>query len=208
MKFLAIDTSGKHLTVLAYLDGRVEKSYLPDCALSHSVRLMDEIDGVCSHAGVTPREFDFFAVVVGAGSFTGIRIGIATVKGLCFACDKRALAVTSFDTIAYAEKSGVLNAVVDAGHDFVYLASYNEARALTRVPAYLSAKEALCFEGTFACAEKTCIDCKQVDPSEGLLNAVLAKQEELIGAEELVALYIRKSSAEESRCIVNGSLPT
>ncbi len=199
MKFLAIDTSGKHLTVLAYLDGRVEERYVPDCALAHSVRLMDEIDGVCTRAGVKPSEFDFFAVVVGAGSFTGIRIGIATVKGLCFACNKKALAVTSFDTIAYAEEGGILNAVVDAGHNYVYLATYNEAREVTLAPCYLPKEEAQNRNGEFACAEGTCIDCKQINPAKGLLNAVLKKSDEATGAEELTALYIRKSSAEENR---------
>ncbi len=199
MKFLAIDTSGKHLTVLAYIEGRVETCYLPDCALSHSVRLMDEVDGVCARAGVTPADFDFFAVVVGAGSFTGIRIGIATVKGLCFACGKPALAVTSFDAIAYAERGGRVNAVVDAGHGFVYLCSYNEAREVTLTPRYRSAEEARACEGEFLCAESTPLDCRAVDPSQGLLNAVLCKCGELIPAEELTALYVRKSSAEENR---------
>ncbi len=199
MKFLAIDTSGKHLTVLAYIDGRVEESYLPDCALSHSVRLMDEIEGVCARAGVSSNEFDFFAVVVGAGSFTGIRIGIATVKGLCFACGKPALAVTSFDTVAYAEKGGLVNAVVDAGHQYVYLCAYNENREITLSPRYLPVEDALSREGEFLCAEECGLSCRQIDPAKGLLNAVLAKANELIPAEELTALYIRKSSAEENR---------
>ncbi len=199
MKFLAIDTSGKHLTVLAYFDGRVERSYLSDCALSHSVRLMGEIDGVCSRIGLAPKDFDFFAVVVGAGSFTGIRIGIATVKGLCFACEKKALAITSFDTIAYAERGGRLTAVVDAGHNYVYACTYDEERSILSAPCYVSAEQALKEGEAFACAEKVCFDCKQVDPSKGLLNAVLAKQNELIEAVALEALYIRKSSAEENR---------
>ncbi len=199
MKFLAIDTSGKHLTVLAYIDGRVEKCYLPDCALAHSVKLMEEIDGVCARAGVAPAEFDFFAAVVGAGSFTGIRIGIATVKGLCFACGKPALAITSFDTIAYAERNGAVDAVVDAGHHYVYLCSYDENRKITQEPIYLPADEAMGRGGILLQAEATCLSCRQIDASDGLLNAVLAKSGELCPAEQLKALYVRKSSAEENR---------
>ncbi|MGN0822516.1 MAG: tRNA (adenosine(37)-N6)-threonylcarbamoyltransferase complex dimerization subunit type 1 TsaB, partial [Candidatus Gallimonas sp.] len=91
MNFLAIDTSGKHLTVLAQKGEKTVSLFERDCALRHSVLVMDKIDEALSRADLRPAECDFFAAVVGPGSFTGIRIGISTVKGLCLACGKPAL---------------------------------------------------------------------------------------------------------------------
>ena len=201
MKFLAIDTSGRHLSVIAYHDGRVEKTFLPDCALQHSVRLMDEIDGVFARAQMSPKDCDFFAVVVGPGSFTGIRIGISTVKGLCFSCDKPALCLTSFDTVAYTEKDAPILALIDAGHGFCYACGYDEEKNVVVEPAYRSKEEVdeLIAKGFAPCAVEALSECKIVDPCEGLLRAAIKKSENLTAASALTALYLRKSSAEENR---------
>lgn len=199
MKFLAIDTSGKHLTVLAYNGETPVSSYSPDCALQHSVRLMDEIDCVLKKAGMVPSDCDFFGVVIGPGSFTGIRIGIATVKGLCFATGKPAVAVTSFDEIAYAGK-GECVALVDAGHGYVYACAYDGKKEIVMQPCYLAKEELLGKfpNGTFYCAEETAIECEKIHPTEGLYAAIL-QNGHTMPAEDLIALYIRKSSAEEKR---------
>ena len=84
MNYLAIDTSGEYLTVIAKHGERTERVFRPDCLAKHSVVLMDEIDGVLSRAQLTAAECDFFAVLVGPGALAGIRIGISTVK--CLAC--------------------------------------------------------------------------------------------------------------------------
>lgn len=202
MKFLAIDTSGKHLTVIAYHD----KAYitaLPDCALEHSVRLMDELDAALSRAGMSAADCDFFAVVTGPGSFTGIRIGIATVKGLCLALEKPALAVTSFDCIAYDKANLPLLCLVDAGHGYVYACGYREGHEIVLSPRYLSGTEAerVAREGGYslAASEGVCVECPRADVANGLLNAVLRNARNIRPAQELTALYVRKSSAEENR---------
>ena len=101
MKYLAIDTSGNYLAVTAGKDGRTFCSCVPDCAMKHSVTLMGEVEKVLNEAELTLAECDFFAAVVGAGSFTGIRIGISAAKGFALACGKPTLAITSFDALAY-----------------------------------------------------------------------------------------------------------
>ncbi len=201
MKFLAIDTSGKALTVIAYNGTRAETAFRTDCALRHSELLTDEIDGALSRAGMTAGDCDFFAAVVGPGSFTGIRIGIATVKGLCTATGKPALAITSFDVIAYAEKSEPVLALVDAGHGFLYTCGYDGEKRVTDSPRYRSREDAepLGASYRFASAESVPVECERTDAAEGLLRAVFAKAEQKGEAENLTALYIRKSSAEENR---------
>lgn len=196
MNFLAIDTSGKHLSVIACRGDRVVKRYLSDCALKHSVMLMEEIASALSEGGLTPRDCDFFAAVVGPGSFTGIRIGISTVKGLCFACKKPALGVTSFDCVAYSVKSPLL-AISDAGRGEFYACGYDENRNIVKKPCILSPSEFP--DLPLAAILPLQKDCLLADPCEGLYRAVLAKSHLAAPCAELSAMYLRKSSAEERR---------
>lgn len=201
MKFLAIDTSGKYLSVVAYNEGKAEKLFLDDCAMKHSVVLMDKIDETFACAHMSARECDFFAVTVGPGSFTGIRIGISAVKGLCFACDAPALSVTSFDCIAYNEEKQKTLALVDAGRGEFYACGY-EGGEVILPPAILPLERVkeITSQGFLPLsAEKIPFDCKRADPCEGLLSAVLKKAGERAPASGLYAFYMRKSSAEENR---------
>ena len=202
--FLAVDTGGSYLTVVAAKNGQIFTSYVPDCAMKQSTMLMNVVDETLKKADLTPSDCDFFASVVGAGSFTGIRIGISVIKGFCLAENKPSLAVTSFDVAAYnaIESSGQkILCLVDALHDSYYACGYCDGK-IVYPPAYLSEEEvlALVAEGYVlrACsalpvAEKVAVQV--VDPVEGLKNAVLALSEQNAFG-ELTALYVRKSSAE------------
>lgn len=201
MKFLAIDTSGKQLNVVAVNGERQIVSRRGDCAMQHSVLLMDEIDEALKAARLSPADCDFFACVAGPGSFTGIRIGIATVKGLCLACQKPALPLTSFDTLAYADKSERKLCLVDAGHGNFYACGYSGVQ-IVLPPAFLSreAVEARIAEGFVPVAHTALFDgVRQADAAQGLLDAAVRKADGVCGAHALEAVYLRKSSAEEQR---------
>jgi len=199
--FLAIDTSNNHLAVLAAKNGKVHSVFLPDCAMKHSVSVMPAVDEALQKADLRAEECDFFAAVIGAGSFTGIRIGISVVKGFCLAFDKPALPVTSFDVAAYNALDGKILCLVDALHDCYYACGYTDGK-ITYAPAYLTEEEVLSLVqdgyAPVSCTrlpleEKTAV--RLVDPCKGLEKAVLALAEkENFG--ELTALYVRKSSAE------------
>ncbi len=200
--FLAIDTGSNSLTVIAGKGGEIFSTFIPDCAMRHSVSVMPAVEETLQKANMTLAECDFFSAVVGAGSFTGIRIGISIVKGFCLAFGKPALPVTSFDVAAYnALESGKVLCLVDALHDSYYACGY-EGKKVIYPPAYLSEEEvlALVAEGysLCACGELPLgkrVAVRVVDPVAGLQNAVCALAEE--GAfGELTALYVRKSSAE------------
>ena len=199
MKFLAIDTSASRLTVVAVNSETAVKYMGDECAQRHSVELMPQIENALERAHMRADECDFFACVVGPGSFTGIRIGIATVKGLCLALGKPALAITSFETLAYAE-TGKRLALVGAGHGNYYACAYgNNGEEIA--PAFLSGEQtqALVNEGyTPLCADGSYPAAHTADVAEGLLRAATAKSKTgFSGA--LEALYLRKSSAEEKR---------
>ena len=82
MNYLAIDTTGKHLKLLLVFKGK-EYFVFEGGENSHSVTLIPEIDKLFLSAGCGLKDMDCIGTVVGPGSFTGTRIGVAAVKGLC-----------------------------------------------------------------------------------------------------------------------------
>lgn len=206
--FLALDTASGYLTVLTRdREGKKTVSFLPDCATRHSVLLLETVEKTVAEAGLSLSDFDFFACVTGAGSFTGIRIGIATVKGLCTAFDRPALGVTSFDAIAWAVQRGRVLSAIDAGHGYYYICGFDENRGMMLAPAYCSAADvcSVLEQGRFVAAGYEILPFENAllaDMSMGLLAAVSAKADDeanLIAGENLAATYVRKSQAEENR---------
>lgn len=199
--FLAIDTSNDYLTVLAAKDGQIAYSHLPDCAMRHSVTLMNEVDKVFSQLSLSPVECDFFVSSVGAGSFTGIRIGIAAAKGFCAAFGKPSLPITSFEIAAYNALDGGEKTLclIDALHGAYYVCGFDNGRNVIYPPAYLEEAEVLALQRqgySLRSLKAVALEgCVVVDPVEGLKNAVLSKAEQGV-YDELTAVYVRKSSAE------------
>lgn len=189
------------MSVVACKNGEFYTSYTPDCAMKHSVLLMEKIDEAFEKLQMTAKDCDFFASVIGAGSFTGIRIGISAIKGFCLATGKPSLAVTSFDTLAYNAIDGKgkekILCLVNALHGYYYACGYEKGE-IVFAPSYISEEEVLSLQNsgyTLVSAESLPIPTRVVHPTEGLKNATLA----LATAGkfgELNALYIRKSSAE------------
>ena len=89
MKILALDTSGPVCGVAVTADGQVLYEGAAVNRMTHSVNLMPMVDEALLRAGVKIAEIDLLAAVVGPGSFTGVRIGVSTVKGMAHArCEK------------------------------------------------------------------------------------------------------------------------
>ena len=100
MRVLAVETATLSGGA-ALLDGeRVVGEYTLDVRLTHSERLMAAIDQLLSDAGWTARELEGLAVSVGPGSFTGLRVGLSTVKGLALALAIPVAAVPTLDAMA------------------------------------------------------------------------------------------------------------
>ena len=201
MNYLAIDTSGKNLTVIICKDGKLSVLYDAECGVNHSVELMPKVEELALKAEFDFSRADFFAAVVGAGSFTGIRIGVATVKALCFAFGKPCLSITSFDTLAYNENGKVL-AVIDAKHNGFYVCGYQDNKVILP-PAYIMRDnlEEICSEYKMvAIAPIDGFNVKSVSVAEGLIKAIECKKGEItVDIEALTPLYVRKSQAEEGR---------
>ena len=96
MKILAIDTSGPVCGVAILVNGAVAYEAATVNKMTHSVNLLPMIDAACQAAGLTIADMDRIACVVGPGSFTGVRIGVSTVKGLAHAHGTACVAVVEW----------------------------------------------------------------------------------------------------------------
>lgn len=100
MLILALDTSSAAGSAAVVRDGTIVIEREGDGSRTHGERLPRELMTILTDAGVALHDIDVFAVVTGPGSFTGLRVGIATIQGLALAQRKRVAPVTSFESLA------------------------------------------------------------------------------------------------------------
>jgi tRNA threonylcarbamoyladenosine biosynthesis protein TsaB len=101
MHILGIETSTKTGSVAIVSDAGVVAQYSLNIEVTHSERLMSTVDQVLRATGMTMSDMDGFAVAIGPGSFTGLRIGLATVKGLALVTNKPVAAVPTLEALAW-----------------------------------------------------------------------------------------------------------
>jgi tRNA threonylcarbamoyladenosine biosynthesis protein TsaB len=125
MRILALDTSTLVGTVAVLDDGELRAEWSASVRASHGETLLPQLARALEHARLTLAEIDLFAVGIGPGSFTGVRIGVATAKGLALAEQKPLVGVTSLRVLARGMVAERIRAVaVDAHKGEVYAALY------------------------------------------------------------------------------------
>ena len=127
MKILAIDTSAKAASVAVTEDGEIKGEFFINTMLTHSETLMPMTDAVLRSVHLELADIDYFAVNTGPGSFTGLRIGIAAIKGMAYALGKPCAAVSTLEAMAYnlSEPGTVVCCVMDARCNQVYNALFD-----------------------------------------------------------------------------------
>lgn len=129
MQILAFDSSALTASVALFRDGSVLSEISSTNGLNHSVRLLPMIDEVLTLSDTTLEETDAFAVSAGPGSFTGVRIGISTLKGLAFGTEKPCAPVSTLEALAFGEcgAAGVVCPLMDARRGEFYNALFYAA---------------------------------------------------------------------------------
>lgn len=135
MKILGIDTSTPIGSVALVEDDTLVAEWTLNIFQEHSSRLMLAIDSVLKGGNITIADVDACAVGVGPGSFTGIRIGVATVKSICYALDKPIVGVSTLAAIAYNLRwtDGVVCPLLDARRGEIYGAAFRGGTAWERL---------------------------------------------------------------------------
>lgn len=126
MKILAMDTSSFPASVAIAEDGVILGEYVIRNQRKHSQNIMVMTERLFNDLGADISEIDAFAVTIGPGSFTGLRIGISTVRALAQVTGKRVAAVSTLEALAYnvAVFDGIVVPMLDARRDEVFTAAY------------------------------------------------------------------------------------
>ena len=218
MRVLAVETSTLAGGV-ALLDGEsVRGEYLLDVRTTHSERLMSAIDRVLGDAGWSARDLQGLAVAVGPGSFTGLRIGLSTVKGLALALGLPVAPVPTLDAMAASLPWAALPVcpVIDARKGEVYTCLYRwdgarmrrEWEYLAIAPGELARRlaEPAILLGDGAAAIRSPMARLAPPPhrspspaSVGYLGLERLRAGETVTAADLAPLYLRPSEAELKR---------
>ena len=122
MRILAIESSAVTASVAIITDSTVTAEYTITYKKTHSQTLLPMIDEICRMTETRPDSFDLIAVSVGPGSFTGLRIGVATGKGIALANNIPMVAVPTLKAMAYnlSMTDKLICPVMDARRDHVY----------------------------------------------------------------------------------------
>ena len=126
MKILSIDSSALTASVALCEDERVLAQYTLNNGNTHSETLLPMIESVLGFFGINAKDIDLFAVSAGPGSFTGVRIGASTLKGLAFAWNKPCCEVSTLEALAYnlRIRKGLICPVMNARRSQVYTALF------------------------------------------------------------------------------------
>jgi tRNA threonylcarbamoyladenosine biosynthesis protein TsaB len=136
MLVLALDTTTREGSCALARDGRVLREQVSEAAQAQAARLPGDLKTLLEHEGVTLADIDVYAVSIGPGSFTGLRVGIATMQGLAFAAGKPLIGVSALDALharaneqVHAQMHEAAPAIatwIDAWRGEIYAALYED----------------------------------------------------------------------------------
>jgi len=216
---LGIDTSGKTASACLY-DAETE-TFLAESTLytqkTHSQVIMPMVKDIILQTGKTMSDIDQIAVANGPGSYTGLRIGVAGVKAMCFALDCKCIGVSTLEGLAFNNIAfhGTICSVMKARGELVYTCSYKsngcsleplcEEKIIFRdeLSEFLSDTETLlCGDGAVDFFNDYKSSAYFVAPSQsrlqnacGICLASLSK--EAVSPDELEVSYLQKVKAEK-----------
>lgn len=132
MLVLGVDTSLPLLTVALLKDGAVIGAVTLEGKGSRNEKLLPAIDWLLAESGTARHAIDLFAVTRGPGSFTGVRIGLATVQGLALALNKPVVAMSTHEAIAQSAAAGgaALSIADDAGRGEFYVSRFAHGKEI------------------------------------------------------------------------------
>ncbi|MBQ6893394.1 MAG: tRNA (adenosine(37)-N6)-threonylcarbamoyltransferase complex dimerization subunit type 1 TsaB [Clostridia bacterium] len=126
MIILALDSTAKAAAVALLSDGELIAKDMHDDGNTHSSTLLPMVERLLQENSLTVCDIDLFAASAGPGSFTGVRIGAATLKGLAFGKNKPCVPVSALEALAYNMRgeSGIVCSLMDARRGQFYTATF------------------------------------------------------------------------------------
>ncbi len=126
MRILAVDTSTNVASAAILEDQVIIGEYNCNRGKTHSQRLMPMVQHLMETTGLTVNDIDAFSASIGPGSFTGLRIGVTTIKAMAFAAEKPVISVHTLDALAYnlPFAENLICPMIDARNNQVFTAIY------------------------------------------------------------------------------------
>lgn len=222
MKILSIETAGSVCAVALNEEDKLIKEEILDDGNTHSVKLMPLIDKLLCGTNTKISDIDLFACDIGPGSFTGIRIGVSSIKAFLDVTNKKAVGITSLENLAYnLDTEDIVCSIIDAKNENVYYGFLKKENEIYVNIDNLSfdninnvierAKEKnkkIIFIGNGSTIYKDMIESKIenaiviADEEKNRLNArnialaAFLRKDEAVDSNNLKPVYLRKSSAE------------
>lgn len=200
MNYLFIDTAEGTKALLG-CDGKTY--YDENDVNAGSETLMPMIDGLLKRAGIALDKLDILGACIGPGSFTGLRIGLTTIKTFCYAQDKPCFAVNNLRLNSYNNDSDKVISIADAGNRVCYIAVYDGQKE-TEAPKCVTlenAKEIVASHPEYAVSTDKKLASVFPGGTAGagereLKTAVKNHIGQVIKESELLPLYVRKPQPE------------
>lgn len=222
MKILSIETAGKICAVALTEDNNLIREEILEDENTHSVKLMPLVDKLLKDTNTNINDIDLFACDIGPGSFTGIRIGVSTIKAFIDVTNKKAVGVTSLEVLAKnVAEDGIICSLIDAKNSNAYCGlferkenKYIQIEELkfdninNIINLVKNKNKKIIFVGNGSIAYKDMIESEIeeaiviLDEEKNKLNArnigsiAFDKKEEAVDTNNLKPVYLRKSSAE------------
>lgn len=137
MKVLALDTSNQALAVALVENGQKQADMTLAIKKNHSISLMPTIDFLMQSVGWQPTDLERIVVAQGPGSYTGLRIGVATAKTLAYTLGIDLVGISSLQALVPREITGLVVPVIDARRNHVYAGFYENGQSV-KSDTYLS----------------------------------------------------------------------
>lgn len=224
MKILGIDTSGVAASAAIVEDGKLLSEEVLNHKLTHSQTIMPLVDEVIKKTETDIKTIDYIACSQGPGSFTGLRIGVATAKGLALGLNKKIIPVPTLDVLAYNifGTENIVCPIMDARRSQVYSAFYTwEKGKLKRLGDYCAesidfiiekAKEfdkEVIFLGDGVPVHRAKLEQNEnfiiapaslsIQRASSLACAAVANEDKAVNGNDFEVMYLRKSQAERER---------
>lgn len=201
MLILALDTSGKLASAALLQDGKLLASETRDSMLDHSRTLLPMCSDLLAAHGLTLKDIDLFAAVIGPGSFTGVRIGCAAVKGYAWSLGKPCVGISSLLAGAWMHpEQGLVCASIRARQSESYYAIFRRTEdGVERLSedTVTSDEEMLAHMERLGCTRRIESGQSAIGAAYAAYAAHLAGEE--LTCHELTPAYLRITQAERVR---------
>ena len=215
MLTLAFESSAKAASVALVEDDRLIAQYMQSSALTHSRTLLPMCEDMLNNMDYAIDDVDLIAVAQGPGSFTGIRIGIATVKGLAWASGKPCVGVSTLEAMAYngLAAGGTICCCMDARRNQIYNAVFSDKLERLCEDRAIALDDLETYDNMFLVGDGAELTARFLDgkgikyrlaPQNLLYQSAYGVAMAAIGktpgtADDLLPVYLRLSQAERER---------